>query len=84
VVPSVDGDVSVSERDEHLVVQISESSITIAHYDRADWHSRFSFDDNSDLHDAVHAATMLNLHLVLLDADIVVAIVHVNASILGS
>lgn len=37
-----------------------------------------------NLHDAVHAATMLNLHLVFLNTDVVVAVVHVNTSVLGS
>lgn len=36
------------------------------------------------LHDAVHAAAVLDLHLVLLDPDVVVAVVHVDAAVLGS
>lgn len=37
-----------------------------------------------DSHDAVNAAAVLDLHLVLLNANVVVAVVHVDASILGS
>lgn len=34
------------------------------------------------LHDTMYAAAVLDLHLVLLDADVVVAVVHVDASVL--
>lgn len=36
------------------------------------------------LHDAVHATAVLDLHFVLLDPDVVVTVVHVDATVLGS
>lgn len=37
-----------------------------------------------DLHDAMDAATVLYFHFILLDSNIVVAVVHMNTAVLGS
>lgn len=40
--------------------------------------------DREDLHDAMHAAAVLYLHFVLLDSNVIVAVIHVNTAIFGS
>lgn len=100
MVPNVNGDVSVGERDEHFVIQVSEITKrrrgSLEYTDREEEVRiemeaaigitfQFFCDNKSDnLHDAMHAAAVLYLHLVLLDPNVVVAIIHVDAAVLGT